>query len=196
MMSDIFRGLLDRLLRREWSYRLLIVVPILPGEALVFRLRERCHRLRLKRRGIGGYLQDTLITFPENVSIGDRVTCGGRILIDGSGGVTIGSDTMIAHGAIITSASHDPSAEVMNRSNLYSPVVIGNNCWVGAGAKILPGVELADGVIVAAGAVVRGSFLDPDVIVGGVPARVLRARKPCQPLGEGGMEVAKAGGTV
>ena len=193
-MSDIFRGLLDRLLRRDWSYRLLVIVPVLPEESLVFRLRERCHRLRLKRRGVGGYLQDTLVAFPENVSVGDRVTCGGRVMIDGSGGVEIGSDTMIAHGAIITSASHDPSAEVMNRGNLFSPVVIGDNCWIGAGAKILPGVELADGVVVASGAVVTRSFLDPDVIVGGVPARVLRGRRPGPSVDKGEAKVEKAGG--
>jgi acetyltransferase-like isoleucine patch superfamily enzyme len=45
--------------------------------------------------------------------------------------------------------------------------------WIGAGATILPGVTIGENAIVAAGAVVSRD-VEPDTIVGGVPARVLR----------------------
>jgi acetyltransferase-like isoleucine patch superfamily enzyme len=57
----------------------------------------------------------------------------------------------------------------------FTRVVIGNDCWIGHGAILLPGVEVGDGAIVAAGAVVAHS-VDPYTIVGGVPARQLRKR--------------------
>lgn len=51
---------------------------------------------------------------------------------------------------------------------------IGNDVVLGAGAKVLGKIILADNIIVAAGAVVVSSFLEPGVIIGGVPARVLK----------------------
>jgi acetyltransferase-like isoleucine patch superfamily enzyme len=51
-------------------------------------------------------------------------------------------------------------------------VVIGNRCWIGAKAVILKDVEIGDGAVVAAGAVVTRSVAAGEV-VGGVPARRL-----------------------
>jgi len=55
-----------------------------------------------------------------------------------------------------------------------NPIKIGKNCWIGANAVILPGVELAEHTIVAAGAVVTKSFLEGDCVIGGVPAKVIK----------------------
>ncbi|ENM5791939.1 maltose O-acetyltransferase, partial [Vibrio mimicus] len=51
---------------------------------------------------------------------------------------------------------------------------IGNNCWIGGHATINPGVTLGDNVVVASGAVVTKSF-GSNVVIGGNPARVLKA---------------------
>jgi phosphonate metabolism protein (transferase hexapeptide repeat family) len=56
-------------------------------------------------------------------------------------------------------------------------VTIGNDCWIGHGAIILPGVTVGDGAVIAAGAVVSRS-VPPYTIVGGVPARAIRQRFP------------------
>ncbi|MEZ6018990.1 MAG: DapH/DapD/GlmU-related protein [Planctomycetota bacterium] len=53
-------------------------------------------------------------------------------------------------------------------------VTIEDDCWLGADSKILAGVHIGRGSIVAAGAVVTST--PPGHIVGGVPARILRAR--------------------
>jgi maltose O-acetyltransferase len=52
-------------------------------------------------------------------------------------------------------------------------VKIGNQCWIGAKAVILKDVELGDGCVVAAGAIVTKSF-PANSVVAGVPARLLR----------------------
>lgn len=53
------------------------------------------------------------------------------------------------------------------------PITIGDNCWIGGNVTIIGGVTLGDNVVVAAGATVTKSFGD-NVVIGGVPARVLR----------------------
>lgn len=55
------------------------------------------------------------------------------------------------------------------------PIIIENDCWVGAGAIILKGVTLRTGTIVAAGAVVTQST-PPYSLVGGCPAKVIKMR--------------------
>lgn len=47
------------------------------------------------------------------------------------------------------------------------------NCWIGGNVTINPGVTLGDNVVVASGAVVTKSFGN-DILIGGVPARVLK----------------------
>ena len=56
-------------------------------------------------------------------------------------------------------------------------VIVGNDCWIGHAAILLPGVTVGDGAVIAAGAVVSRS-VPPYTIVGGVPARPIRQRFP------------------
>ena len=55
-----------------------------------------------------------------------------------------------------------------------SPIIIGDNCWIGAGSILLPGVVLANHIVVAAGSVVTKSFTEDNVLIGGTPARVIK----------------------
>ena len=55
----------------------------------------------------------------------------------------------------------------------YAPIHIGKNVWIGANATVLAGVTIGDGAVVAAGAVVRKD-VEPNTIVGGVPAKVIK----------------------
>lgn len=57
----------------------------------------------------------------------------------------------------------------------FGPNKIGNDVWIGARALILDGINIGDGAIIAAGAVVTKD-VPPYAIVGGVPAKVIRSR--------------------
>jgi len=54
-------------------------------------------------------------------------------------------------------------------------VIVGNDVWIGHAAILLPGVNVGDGAVIAAGAVVSRDVA-PYTIVGGVPARPIRKR--------------------
>ena len=88
--------------------------------------------------------------------------------------VTIGDNCLIAPQAGIYTAAHPLEREVRISGLEYgSPVTIGNDVWIGGGARILPGVTLGNNVVVGAGSVVTKSFGD-NVVIAGNPARVIR----------------------
>lgn len=86
--------------------------------------------------------------------------------------IEIGENSTLAYGvSIITGA--DPNGPKNKLSKIYpplhAPVVIGNDCWIGANAIILPGVTIGDCVMVAAGSVVNKD-IPSNVLVAGSPA--------------------------
>jgi acetyltransferase-like isoleucine patch superfamily enzyme len=105
----------------------------------------------------------------------------GGCYITGRGGLEIGDYTQIAPNVIIVTANHDPYD---SRKHICAPVKIGKYCWIGGGAKIMPGVELGDWTVVAAGAVVTKSFTEGYCILGGVPAGKIKEldREKCIPF--------------
>ncbi|EOJ3081127.1 DapH/DapD/GlmU-related protein, partial [Acinetobacter baumannii] len=54
---------------------------------------------------------------------------------------------------------------------------IGDKCWIGMNSVILPGVVLGNGTIVAAGAVVTKSFKQGNIVIAGVPAKIIKEIK-------------------
>lgn len=64
---------------------------------------------------------------------------------------------------------------IRNQNNTVSPVVIGEDVWIAAGAKILKGSVIQDGAIIGAQSVVKGEIPENAVVVG-VPARVIKYR--------------------
>ena len=115
----------------------------------------------------------------QKFSVGNDVTIGHSVILICGGGVTVGDRAMIGHGAQIVSSGHRIPAdrhEPMRWSGPEAkPISIGSDAWIGAGAILLPGVDVGEGAVVAAGAVVTKN-VPPFVIVGGNPARLLRER--------------------
>ena len=89
------------------------------------------------------------------------------------GGITIGDGAFIGHNVVIATLNHD--FDPKERSTTHpSKVVIGKNVWIGANATVVPGVTIGDNSIIAAGAVVTKD-VPPNVIAGGVPAKVIKS---------------------
>ena len=88
--------------------------------------------------------------------------------------IYVGDCTMFGPNVTIVTAAHPILPELREKGYQYNmPVHIGRNCWVGAGAIILPGVTIGDNTVIGAGSVVTKDIPDNVVAVGN-PCRVMR----------------------
>jgi acetyltransferase-like isoleucine patch superfamily enzyme len=113
------------------------------------------------------------------IRIGNRNYFNRNLMFDACRMIEIGDDNVFGPDTYITDNNHTFGAGVtpghapMNKGR----VRIGNSCWIAAKAIILSDVELGDGCVVGAGAVVTHSS-PPGSVVVGVPARVLQVLRP------------------
>lgn len=115
----------------------------------------------------------------ESLVIGDNVGISPNFTVFVRGKVEIGNDTIIGPGVTIVSENHVADSielPIRKQGTRRKGVVIGEDCWIGAGATILDGVTIGEKAIVAAGAVVNKD-VEPRMIVGGIPAKVIRKRE-------------------
>lgn len=115
-----------------------------------------------------------MVTCPV-VSIGRRCVIGRGTHIVGHFSIDLGDDIQTGPNVYITDQNHtyrDHDAPVGWQPPVEKAVAIGAGSWLGAHVVILPGTQLGRNTVVAAGAVVRGTFPDYAVI-GGVPAKML-----------------------
>lgn len=111
--------------------------------------------------------------------VGNHVSINRGSNLSCMGGVTIGDNVAIGHGTSIISTNHgfsDATCPIKYQPVSTAPVTIASNVWIGANVTILAGVSIPSGTVVAAGAVVTKSIELPDMIVAGVPARVIKSR--------------------
>ena len=110
-----------------------------------------------------------------DVTIGSYTRIGLHCTIIGP--VRIGSHVNLAQGITVTALNHnflDTSLRIDQQGVSTKPVTIGDDVWIGANATILPGVTIGNHVVVAAGAVVTHD-VPANTVVGGIPAKVLKA---------------------
>jgi acetyltransferase-like isoleucine patch superfamily enzyme len=118
-----------------------------------------------------GYVRNQMI-------LGDNTWIGQQCFFHSAGGLRIGSCVGIGPGVKIITSAHieeGPGVPILFSDIATAEVVIEDDCDVGVGAIILPGVTIGRGSIIAAGAVVTKD-VKPLSVVAGIPARLLRKR--------------------
>jgi len=108
----------------------------------------------------------------KNTIVGERVFINMGCKFQDQGGITIDEGALIGHNVVLATINHDLDP-AKRQSMSYAPIHIGKNVWIGANATVLAGVTIGDGAVVAAGAVVTKD-VEPNTIVGGVPAKVIK----------------------
>lgn len=115
--------------------------------------------------------------------IGKNFVANADLHIGAIENVTIGDNVLVASGVFISDHSHgryncdnacSPAVPPNKRPLFSSPVVIGDNCWIGEKVSILPGVNIGSGTILGAGSVVTKS-LPKNVIAAGNPAKIIKS---------------------
>lgn len=116
------------------------------------------------------------VSFPQNIKIGKGTAPGLSIncYIQGLNGIDIGDYTIIGPGVNIISADHDLT-DFSSHNKGDGRIIIGKNCWLGANSIILPGCIIGDNTVVAAGSVVTKSFPKGNVLIAGIPGRIIKS---------------------
>ena len=114
----------------------------------------------------------------RNVHFGKDIYANFNLTLVDDTHIHVGDNTMFGPGVTVATAGHPIQPELRRRGMQYNaPVHIGSNCWIGAGAIILPGVTIGDNTVIGAGSVVTKD-IPANVVAVGNPCRVLR------PVGE------------
>ena len=114
----------------------------------------------------------------KNIIIGKNCFLGINSLLDASGDLSIGNNVAIAGSGIQIWTHSTWLEEIQNYSikNTTAPVSIENDCYIGTGSIILPGVKIGKESIIAAGSVVTKN-IPQRILVGGVPAKKIKKIK-------------------
>jgi acetyltransferase-like isoleucine patch superfamily enzyme len=129
---------------------------------------------------IGSFSQVIISTSFNNIGefikIGNNVGIGEFSYIGGGGGTTIDDDTIIGQ----YFSTHPENHMYLHQDKLIREqgvtrkgIKIGKNCWIGSKVAVLDGVSIGNNCVIAAGAVVTKSF-SHDLVIGGVPAKVIK----------------------
>lgn len=93
-----------------------------------------------------------------------------------AGGIEIGNDVIMGSYISFHSENHnfeDLTRPIREQGVTSKGIKLGNNIWVGAKVTFLDGCEIGNNSVIAAGAIVKGSFPD-NVVIGGIPAKILK----------------------
>lgn len=114
-----------------------------------------------------------------DILIGENANIGSNCQIFSANNIIIGKNLLMgAYSYLIGGGHHFDELDVpiIQQGRIAHGIRLGQNIWVGAGVNILDGSIIGEGVIIAAGAVVKDKV--PDfAIVGGIPARLIKDRK-------------------
>lgn len=110
--------------------------------------------------------------FGKNTIVEENVFINAGCQFQDQGGIIIKEGALIGHNVVLATLNHDLLPQ-RRQVCIPSPIVIGRNVWIGSNSTILAGVTIGDNAVVAAGAVVTKD-VEPDTIVGGVPARFIK----------------------
>ena len=116
---------------------------------------------------------DVKLINPSYIDIGDYTMIGECSYLRGGGQLKIGKYCQIANNVIIVTTNHLANNDRFFGKIENKDVIIGDNVWIGSGAKIMPGVIVGSNSIIAAGAVVTKDVIEK-VLVGGVPADIIK----------------------
>jgi len=150
----------------------------IPGYQLFYKIRFFLVKRILKKCADGVIVKNKCyfgngdrLEIGRNSQLGQNARLGGTI--------RIGDDVLMGPDVVIMATSHafDKIDIPINQqgSTVEEPVIIGNDVWIGTRTIILPGVEIGNHSIIAAGSVVTKSC-EPYSIIGGVPAKLIKKR--------------------
>ncbi len=110
----------------------------------------------------------------KHVHFGEHVYANFNLTLVDDTHIYVGDNTLFGPNVVVATAGHPIDPSLREKAYQYNiPVHIGKNCWIGAGAVIVPGVTIGDNTVIGAGSVVTKD-IPANVVAVGNPCRVLR----------------------
>ncbi|MFT7246611.1 MAG: acetyltransferase-like isoleucine patch superfamily enzyme [Candidatus Azotimanducaceae bacterium] len=119
--------------------------------------------------------------YQGHINIGDHCLICPGVRIDSGSQITIGDNCMFAASSYITDSDWHDIYDRTKTVGTSLPVILGDNVWIGDGAKVCKGVTIGDNSVIGAGAIVT-SDIPANSIAAGNPARVIKPLDPDQTL--------------
>ncbi|MGN0466129.1 MAG: sugar O-acetyltransferase [Lachnospiraceae bacterium] len=138
--------------------------------------RERLLKEMFAEIGEGCYIEPPLHAnwAGHHVHFGKGVYANFNLTLVDDTHIYVGDYTMFGPNVVIATAGHPILPELRKQAYQYNmPVHIGENCWLGAGVLVMPGITIGDNVVIGAGSVVTKD-IPSNVIAVGNPCKVLR----------------------
>lgn len=110
----------------------------------------------------------------KHVHFGNYIYANFNLTLVDDSHIYVGDHTMFGPNVTVATAAHPILPSLREKGLQYNaPVKIGRNCWIGAGAVIVPGVTIGDNTVIGAGSVVTRDIPENSVAMG-VPCRKVR----------------------
>jgi len=163
----------EKIFRGGWQRYMLFWVGLVPS-----------HRLRrFVYRALGAEIGKhvvfhfrTEVRGLHRLKIGDGTIIGDNALLAAQRGLTIGRNVNLSSNVSIYSGAHDHRDPYFRSTAATTrPITIGDRVWIGSNAIILTGVNIGEGAVICAGAVVTKD-VEPFAVVAGIPARKVNER--------------------
>ena len=147
-----------------------IIVKILSLVRTLYQInREQYYRYVFRTSRSVKFLGNVKYYNPDKISIGENVRFNDGVFLNIGLSLTISDGATLSANVFVTDTTSDIKLLPIH-VHKRDPVVIGQDVWIGAGAIILPGVNIGDGCVIAAGAVLNQSTGQNEVWIGN-PAR-------------------------
>lgn len=136
--------------------------------------REIMLRLLGKTKGNFHISQSFWCDYGYNIKLGENFYSNHNLVILDCAAVTFGDNVFVAPDCGFYTAGHPIDSERRNVGLEYAyPITVGDNVWIGAGVRVMPGVTVGDNVVIGGGSVVVKDIPSDSVAVGN-PCRVIR----------------------
>ena len=163
----------EKLFKKGWQRYMLFQVGLIPSH----------HIRKFIYKALGAEIgKNVVFHFRTEVrglhrlKIGDGTIIGDNALLAAQRGLTIGKNVNLSSNVSIYSGAHDHRDPYFRSTPATThPVNIGDRVWIGSNAIILTGVNIGEGAVVCAGAVVTKD-VEPYAVVAGIPAKKVNER--------------------
>lgn len=181
----------DKMLAGLWydaNYDKMLMEERLNAQEIYFLYNQISPKDVVKKRELLNILfkkeyNDLIIISPFVCDYGYNITFGKSCFVNSNcyfmdcAKITLGDNVFVGPFCGFYTANHPLDAERRNQGlEIALPINIGDNCWFGANVSVMPGVNIGNGCVIAAGSVVTKDVPD-DVMVAGVPAKIIKKIK-------------------